>query len=194
MGLTGLTNGQAPRASTSPPSHRPNFERNMPYGTPQMGSWTPPLCDPFGDLTVCFQSFFCDCVMYGDVVNTVRGGGSCGPCCMFCCCRMFMVPGVFPNLRKEMREKFQIPESPSDMTASICYPPWPFCTWSCSLCQMARELKARSINNNNKFEAYGNPMAAPGAVTMGMPPMQMQAVPMQAVPMQAVPMQAQPKM
>ena len=54
--------------------------------------------------------------------------------------------------------------------------------------------QARGINNNHKFEQYGNPMAAPGAVTMGMPPMQMQAVPMQAVPMQAVPMQAQPKM
>eukprot|EP00898_Chlorokybus_atmophyticus_P006210 jgi/Chlat1/6590/Chrsp46S06087 len=104
----------------------------------------------------------CTACAYGDNADKVRGGGCCGPCCLymiFPCCAILCCA---PQVRAELRGKFGLqPEPCGDCCVHF------FCS-ACAVCQEGRELKNRGVVNFQPQNVVV--MAAPQTMIMAAQP------------------------
>eukprot|EP01026_Neomeris_dumetosa_P038605 TRINITY_DN3148_c0_g1_i2.p5 TRINITY_DN3148_c0_g1~~TRINITY_DN3148_c0_g1_i2.p5 ORF type:complete len:124 (-),score=6.84 TRINITY_DN3148_c0_g1_i2:422-793(-) len=106
-----------------------------------MATWNSDLCDCLTDCSICCYGCFCLPCLVGENATKVRNSGFIKPCCCFLC--GFFIPGCYAcvggNLRRDIREKFGLPQVPMGDCCTYC------CCASCAACQEARELKSRRI-------------------------------------------------
>lgn len=115
----------------------------QPYGgyppaqvvAPAVQEWSTGLCGCCDDCGICCFTVFCPCCQYGKNYEAVHGSGCCSQGFVWCilagcylsCC-------VHTGLRKDVRQRYNIPEGSNDCcTVFWCGP--------CAVCQEARQLK-----------------------------------------------------
>jgi Cys-rich protein (TIGR01571 family) len=120
---------------TIPFQSQPVKNDNIQPKIPQ--KWNSGLCSFCEDFGICFQGLVCPCCLYG--LNSEKLNS--GSCFTNCLCYIFCFPCCQEaKNRSLLRQKFNLLSEPCD----DCLVSW-FCT-SCSLCQVAREIKFQSLN------------------------------------------------
>ncbi|CAL4940998.1 unnamed protein product [Urochloa decumbens] len=113
---------------------------------PPPGTWTTGLCGCFSDCKSCCLAFFCPCVAFGQVAETVdKGVTSCGLAgaiyCVLLHAGLCLLHCLYScSYRRKLRAAYGLPAEPC---ADGCVH-W-FCE-PCALAQMYRELKNRGAD------------------------------------------------
>uniref|UniRef100_A0A0E0AAA4 Cadmium resistance protein n=1 Tax=Oryza glumipatula TaxID=40148 RepID=A0A0E0AAA4_9ORYZ len=124
-------------------------------------AWTTGLCDCCDDCNSCCLTFFCPCVAFGLIAETLdRGSISCAIAGItYCWMRPSTVlPGMHTmyswSYRQKLRATFGMaPEPCADCCLQL------FCD-RCSLSQMYRELKNRGVNPANGWVVNSQKMTS----------------------------------
>lgn len=91
-------------------------------------------------MRICCYGFWCHSCLYGENAEAIDGSSCVGNCCLYHLlgsCSLCWIPHM--RKRKVLRDKFRLEgESWKDCLVSAC------CA-GCSVCQEARELKARGM-------------------------------------------------
>ncbi|CAL4915946.1 unnamed protein product [Urochloa decumbens] len=135
---------------------------------PPPGSWTTGLCGCFSDCKSCCLAFFCPCVAFGQVAETLDKGAT--SCCMagaiYC---VLLHAGVCLlhclyscSYRRKLRAAYGLAAEPC-ADGCVHY----FCE-PCALAQMYRELKNRGADPADGWEANSQKMAMAPVPMQGM--------------------------
>ncbi|KAG2550026.1 cell number regulator 4-like [Panicum virgatum] len=126
---------------------------------PPPGAWTTGLCGCCSDCKSCCLAFFCPCVAFGQVAETLdKGSTSCGMAGAIYCalqhaglCLLHCLYSC--SYRGKLRAAYGLPAEPCADGCVHC-----FCE-PCALSQMYRELKNRCADPADGWEVNSQKMA-----------------------------------
>ena len=114
------------------------------FRRPQVNQWTYDICDCFDDPLICWMSFWCSCVVFGENAAAV-GKDSCVWGTAYLFASLFLIPWVPGTmLREDIRRKQGIEGD----CCNDCMTWWML--GPCALCQEAQELQVNHLFKQNR--------------------------------------------
>ncbi|KAJ0725013.1 putative PLAC8 motif-containing protein [Helianthus annuus] len=139
-----------PQKSPPPPATPPGYGQPplqryaSDISSPRITSWSSGLCDCCRDIPNCCLTFWCPCIIFGQIAEIVdKGNTSCGTHgAIYTIINLLTGCGCLYSCgnRTKMRRQYGLPEEP---TNDCCVH---FCCESCALCQEYRELQHRGFD------------------------------------------------
>ncbi|KAJ0492407.1 putative PLAC8 motif-containing protein [Helianthus annuus] len=139
-----------PQKSPPPPATPPGYGQPplqryaSDISSPRITSWSSGLCDCCRDIPTCCLTFWCPCIIFGQIAEIVdKGNTSCGTHgAIYTIINLLTGCGCLYSCgnRTKMRRQYGLPEEP---TNDCCVH---FCCESCALCQEYRELQHRGFD------------------------------------------------